>query len=250
MPVPLRRQLLYFLGWAWSTGLAAQQPPPKKVTFTGDLGFVNTAGNTAVTTLSIGDKLVVRPGKVTVTQLFALVYGKNDGEENANSVLFRGRLDYPLTARLSAYGFGGYERNKFAGIARRFDEGVGLAVAVWEQPRNSLSLEAGAGLVQDSRYLDGTSGPTGKNTYASGRGALAFKHRFTETAYFQQILEYLPNLEDPDDSRLNSETALVAPISSHFGLKIGYLVKYNIRQPSAGLEKTDRFLTTSVQVTY
>jgi putative salt-induced outer membrane protein len=229
---------------------AAQADAPKPVSFTGDLGFVSTAGNTSVTTLSVGDKLVGRTGKVVLTQLFSLIYGRNEGEENANSILFRGRLDYPLSGKLSLYGFGGYERNKFAGIARRFDEGAGLAYKAWRHPKNELSIEAGLGQVQESRYLTGSSGATGKNNFTSGRAAAAYKHLFTKTAYLSQTLEYLPNLENSDDYRINSESALVAPLSSHFGLKMAYLIKYNALPPSAGLEKTDRLFTTGVQVTY
>ena len=235
---------------SYTGAAAAQADAPKPVTFTGDLGFVSTAGNTSVTTLSVGDKLVGRTGKVVLTQLFSLIYGRNEGEENANSILFRGRMDYPLSGKLSLYGFGGYERNKFAGIARRFDEGVGLAYKAWRHPMNELTIEAGLGQVQESRYLAGTFGATSKNNFTSARAAAGYKHLFTKTAYFSQTLEYLPNLENSDDYRINSESALVAPVSSHFGLKMAYLIKYNALPPSAGLEKTDRLFTTGVQVTY
>ena len=228
----------------------AQDPPPRKLTFTGDLGFVNTAGNTSVTTLSLGDKLVWRPGKASFTQVFALIYGRSEGEENAGSLVFRGRLDYPLGDRISAYGFAGYERNKFAGIARRFDEGVGLALKVWRHPKNQLDVEAGLGLVQDSRYLTGTSGATDKRSFVAGRAATVFKHLFTAAAYLQQSLEFLPNFEESDDYRINSESALVAPISAHFGLKAAYLVKFINAPLSPDLKKTDRMFTTGVQVTY
>ena len=251
MPQPhrtLAAASILFLFYAGAA--AAQADAPKPVTFTGDLGFVSTAGNTSVTTLSVGDKLVARTGKVVLTQLFSLIYGRNEGVENANSILFRGRMDYPLSGKLSLYGFGGYERNKFAGIARRFDEGIGLAYKAWTHPKNELTIEAGVGQVQESRYLAGTFGATGKNNFTSARAAAAYKHLFTKTAYFSQTLEFLPNLENTDDYRLNSESALVAPVSSHFGLKMAYLIKYNALPPSAGLEKTDRLFTTGIQVTY
>ena len=232
------------------SSLLAQTDAPKPVTFSGDIGFVNTAGNTSVTTLSVGDKLVARTGSLVLTQLFALVYGRSAGEENANSIGFRGRAELPLTGRLSAYGFAGYERNKFAGIARRFDEGIGLALAVLKTPGDELTLEGGAGLVQESRYLSGTEGATLKDSFASGRAALGFLHRFTKTAYFQQGVEYLVNLEDTDASRINSESALVAPLSAHLSIRAAYLVKYNSRPLQASLKKTDRFLTTGLQITY
>jgi putative salt-induced outer membrane protein len=230
--------------------LSAQDKKEKAVNFTGDIGFVNTAGNSSVTSLNVGDKLTAKSGKALFTQLLAVVYGKNEGVESANSIGLRGRVDYPLTGKLSAYGFVGFERNKFAGIAHRFDEGVGLAYAAWRDAENSLDLEAGLGLAEQSLYLASTSGPTSSDNFMSGRGALNFKHLFSKVTYFQQSLEYLPSFKHSSEYRINSESALVAPISSHLGLKVGYLVKYNNAPPSAGLEKTDRLFTTGLQVSY
>src|ERR1041384_1611101 len=122
------------LSMAGAVTLSAQAKPEKPVSFTGDVGIVNTARNTSLTTLSVGDKLTIRSGKVLLTQTFALVYGKSEGVENANNQLLRGRADYQLASRLSGYGFIGYERNRFAGISHRTDEGVGLALAAARAP--------------------------------------------------------------------------------------------------------------------
>ena len=232
------------------TSEVAAQEAKKAVNFTGDVGFVNTAGNTHLTTLSLGDKLTVQAGKLLLTQTFALVYGKSEGEQTANNQLVRLRGDYPLTARLSTYGFVGYERNRFAGIDHRTDEGVGLAMALVKSEKDQLDLEAGIGLVQEHLLPDPDVDLTVSNNYAAGRAAARFKHLFTKTTYFQQTLEYLPNLEDGDQYRINSESALVAPISSHLGLKASYLIKYNHAPPSPDLAKTDRMLTTGLQVTW
>ena len=229
---------------------ARAQDRKKPVSFVGDIGFVNTAGNTHLTTLNLGDKLTVRAGKAQLTQSFALVYGKSEGIQNANSQLARIRADYPLGARLAAYGFMGYERNRFAGIDHRTDEGVGLAAALLRTSMNELDLEAGVGLVQERLQPDPAIDVTVGDNFVSGRAAARFKHLFTKTTYFQQTLEFLPNLETTSDYRINSESALVAPISSHIGLKAGYLVKYNHTPPSPTLARTDRMLTTGVQVSY
>jgi putative salt-induced outer membrane protein len=229
---------------------SAQAPKEKPVKFTGDIGFVNTAGNTSVTTLTVGDKLTARTGRVLFTQVLALVYGKNEGVENANSQQVRGRGDYSLTARLSGYGFVGYERDKFAGISHRTDEGVGLAFAAWRDSSNELDVEGGAGLVQETRFLTPPAGPTSADNFVSGRAALRYKHAFTRNTYFQQSLEYLPNLETTSDYRINSESALVAPISAHIGLKMAYQVKYNHLPLQTIVKRTDRLFTTGLQITF
>ena len=82
------------LSMAGAVAVNAQAKPEKPVSFTGDIGAVNTAGNTSLTTLSVGDRLTVRSGKLLLTQTLALVYGKNEGVENANNQQLRGRADH------------------------------------------------------------------------------------------------------------------------------------------------------------
>jgi putative salt-induced outer membrane protein len=236
--------------WVAAGATAQAQDKKKSVGFTGDIGFVNTAGNTHLTTINVGDKLTVQAGKVALTQTFALVYGKSEGVQNANSQVLRARADYPLGTRLSMYGFAGYERNRFAGIDHRIEEGVGLAAALLRSPMNELDLEAGVGLVQQRLLPDPAIDATVSDNFFSGRAAAKYKHLFSKTTYFQQTLEFLPNLEHSSDYRINSESALVAPISTHFGLKASYIIKYNHAPPSATLAKTDRMLTTGLQVSY
>jgi putative salt-induced outer membrane protein len=244
------RRLSTVLLCAGVVSAAQAQDQKKPVNFTGDVGFVNTAGNTHLTTLSIGDKLTAQTGRVLLTQTFALVYGKSDSLQTANSQLVRGRADYSFSKRLSSYGFVGYERNRFAGIDHRTDEGIGLALKALANEHNELDFEAGVGLVQEHLLPDPAVDVTVSGHFVAGRAAARYKYLFSKATYFQQTLEYLPDLEAGTKYRLNSETALVAPISRHFGLKASYSIKYNHAPPSPELAKSDRLLTTGLQVTF
>ena len=86
------------------------------------MGFVNTAGNTEITTLNVEQKLDYQPvgSPWQASQFFNIVYGKESGTENANLLKTGARIDYSLTKRLSIFAGGSFERNKFAGISRRF----------------------------------------------------------------------------------------------------------------------------------
>ncbi len=76
--------------------------------------------------------------------------------------------------------------------------------------------------------------------------------------FLTQALELIPNFSDSKDFRLNSESALVAPISTKIGLKLGYTVRYDnlpglLPAPAptgARFKKTDRFLTAGITVSY
>ena len=69
------------------------------------------------------------------------------------------------------------------------------------------------------------------------------------TAFFTQTLEALFNLQDSEDLRVNSETAITAPLSRQIALKASYVVRFD-NQPEPGFEDTDRILTTGVQIVF
>lgn len=234
------------LGMAVMPARAQERP----VKFTGDIGLVNVKGNTDLTTVNVGDKLEVRAGKLLFTQTFALVYGKSEGEVTANSQLARVRGDYSVGDGLGVFLQAGYERNRFAGIARRLSQDAGIAVTIWRSEHNELDGEAGLGLIQERRLPDPELDATVNEEFLSGRAAVRYKHLFTAAAYVQQSLEFLPNLEETSDFRINSETSLVAPLSSHFALKVGYLIRFNNAPPAPELKKTDRMLTTGLQASW
>lgn len=220
--------------------VSAQDPPPKPRELTADLGFVNTAGNTDVTTLNIGEKLILRAGKWEHKQQAGSVYGAQDGKQTSNLLFGSWRSDYALNDRLAVFGYGGYDRNSFAGISRRFEEALGLAAKLLTRQADILTLEAGFGMTQQRSTL------ALSNNFASLRTGTTYRHNFTEAAYFTQVVEYLPSLEVGEDYRINAESALVAPLSTHVAMKLGYQLRYdNLPEPLR--KKGDRILLTSLQ---
>lgn len=223
---------------------SAQDTSARRYRFTADLGFVSATGNTEVTTLNVGERLAYTPGRLELAQTLSVIYGETDGVRTAS--LWRGgvRGDYPLSARIGAYTLVGFERDRFAGLDRRFEEGVGLTLRVIEARRDSLDLESGISLVQQ-RSLAGIS-----DEFTAGRAAARYAHYFTAVAYFEERLEFLPNLERSEDYRINSETALVAPFSRALALRLGYIVRFDNEPAEPGLRKADRLFTTGIQVAF
>jgi len=228
------------------TSLPAQDTTRvKRLEITGDLGFVNTAGNASVTTFNVGDKLIFRSrdSQHIVTQLFALVYGRSDGETVANNWRASGRYEHSLGARVYAFGLLGMDRDRLAGMDRRFEEGLGLTWKAIAGPRTELGLEGGLSLIQERP----TSGID--DDFLGGRASAVFRHKLRETASFTQGLEFLPNLERGSDYRINSETALLAALSRRLSFKVAYSIRFD-NTPEPGFVTTDRLLTTGLQVTY
>jgi putative salt-induced outer membrane protein YdiY len=222
---------------------AQQADTTGPIKFTGTVGLVNTAGNSNVTTVNVGDRIDYKAGAWGLTQLFSVVYGRNEGVTNTSIWAASLRGDRKIGARLAIYALAGWDRNTFAGIDRRWEEGTGLLSHLLSRKKNTLDGEAGISFVQQLS-TDGVH-----DDFPSARLASTYKHLFTETAYFLQSVELLPDLETSKNLRFNTETGLVAPISSHIGLKISYVIRYD-NLPEPGFEKTDRLLTSGIQITY
>jgi putative salt-induced outer membrane protein len=211
--------------------------------FTGDLGFVSATGNTNLATLTVGDRIVRTDGYWMFTQLGTYVSSETNGKQSANQLRVAVRADYALVPRLSVFGGASYERNTFAGFDSRTDEMAGVSWKAIVAPADSMHVDAGGVLTQES-HVDGTT-----QRYPSARAAMSYKHQFSKLAYFRQFAEYIPNLQTSGSYRFNTESTLVAPISAHVGIKVSYAIRFDSR-PQPGFGTTDRLLTTGIQVSY
>lgn len=216
---------------------------PDSVRLTLDLGYVNTAGNTDVTTLNFGEHLSYSTGRWALTHALTIVEGRAQGEETAAQYKTAGRVDRAFSPRFGAYGLGSYERNVFAGIAQRYEEGTGLSAKAVAQPRDRLTVEAGISFIQQRSVA------RVRETFGAGRGAARYRHGFGDATYFEQSVELLANLQNAPDRRVNTETVLVAPISKRIALKASYLVRFD-NEPEPGFKKSDRVFTTGIQITF
>jgi putative salt-induced outer membrane protein len=223
--------------------VAASQTPVDSFRLAFDLGYVNTAGNTAVTTLNFGEHLSYLTGRWTLAHGLIALEGRSQGVETAAPYKTDLRVDRSLAARLGAYALGGYDRNTFAGISRRCQEGAGLTAKILAKSRDALDAEAGIAFIQqrNTARVD--------DSFAAGRSALSYTHRFTEMAVLQQVLELLSNLKTSSDQLLSSETSLSAPMSKRIALKSAYLVRYD-NLPEPGFKKSDRVFTTGIQIVF
>jgi putative salt-induced outer membrane protein len=240
------RRLLTAVASLLVMGAAAapgQDVPARSVSFAADLGFVKTGGNTNLTTVSVGEKVEFRTGSSLVfQQSFGWVFGKTDGVESANQMQAGLRGIYDIREHLTAYAGTNYYRDRFAGIAKRFDESVGFGYQLAKTERHEVSVESGISFFQETL----TAGSS--NRFTAGRAAGRYKFHFAEKAHFEQYLEYLSNFDHGDDYRMISESLLVAPINSLLALKAGYLVRYR-GEPPSGFDKTDTTFRTSIQLT-
>ena len=222
---------------------AAKSDTAKPLKVTAGIAYLDASGNTDVTSLTVNERLEWNRRRFVWTQFANAINGSTDGEESANLLAVGLRGDWKPHGRLSVYSLVNYDRNRFANIGRRFEEGAGLGYTMIERPRHKLATELGAQFVQQ-RNLDKVS-----DSFLAGRAAELYRYTFRENTYFEERVEFLPNLETNEDYRVNGEASLVAPLSKHLSLKLGYVVRFD-NLPEPGVEKTDRFLTSGLQIAF
>jgi len=227
-----------------NTSQVAVAPASAPVTsFTTDIGYVDVSGNTRVSTVNVAERVVHSRGLWRFEQTFGIVYGEADGAENANLMRASLGAQYAMHPRVALATGVLFDRNRFAGIARRTEEYLGLVFRVLEAPRDTLRVETGASLTQQLG-VDGLA-----NTFPAARAAAWYKRNDAASAFFLQTLEVIPNLQVTEDYRINSETALVAPLARRIALKLGYVVRFD-NLPEVGFLSTDRIFTSGLQVSF
>lgn len=232
--------VLVVLAGALAPSLRAQDTDSVKVTT--DLGYVNSGGNTDMTSLNAGEELVARFGAWGIKQTFGAIYGRTN--DTVSTSLWRSSLrgERGIGGRVGVYLVGAFDRNTFAGISRRFEEGAGLVVRPVETPTDRLELEGGGGFTQQRS----TTGET--RSFPSARGAATYKRSLGASSTAQLTTEVLPNLEETSDTRVNSRAELVAPLSQRLALKLSYVWRFD-NQPEPTFEKSDRIFTAGLQIT-
>ncbi len=206
-----------------------------------DFGLINTAGNTSTLSINGSEAASYQLEKWSVREDFAIIYGRSEGTKTAEQYTAALRFDRSLTPRVKAYAVGGYYRNIFSGIDYQYQEGIGLVYEVIAEERHQLSTEAGISYVQETPVA------APRNDFAAIRLAGDYKYLLNKTAFISEGLEVLSDIRVGTDLRINSETSVVAPISSEVAIRLGYTVRFdNLPQP--GFKKTDRYLTTGLQI--
>lgn len=234
-----------------STVRAQDKPKPKPVEFSGTAGFAQTNGNANALSTNFGDKVKYSAKGWILAQDLSFFYGEADDKVNANFWNGGLRAERTLMSRIGVFAMTRFDRNVLQGVARRFEEGLGIDAKLVVAPRDKLSAQLGASAFQFTATPGSTA--TGKANYPALRVGLDYKHNFSDLAYVQQTGEYLPNLSDGNAYLMNTETSLVAPLSKRLGLKLGYVIRYNSTPPvknGTQLKSTDTFFSSGITFSY
>jgi putative salt-induced outer membrane protein len=230
--------------------LVPPAPPPPHLPsdhdstgFHADLGLVNTSGNTQVTTLDFADALTFHTSpRNKIGQSFGVVYGTVMHKVQTSLWVAGLRDGYTFTPTIAVFALVNFDRNTFAGIDRRFEEGAGTTVMAVAAKRDRLEIDLGGS------YLEEVSTEGVADNFPAARGALDYRHAFGKNEYFEQTVAGIPDVSKASNYQVNSQSSLVAPLSRFLGIKIGYTIRYS-NLPPPGFKTTDRLLTSDIQLT-
>jgi len=246
----LKRLLVLSLMVSLFTPMSARAedapPPPaptKPWTNETEFSFVSANGNSKSTTTSGKEKFTYTFKKA----LFEL-FGGGLGTKSAGSVTaeqYHGgeKISYKLSERNYAFEQVKWEKDRFAGIHERFDTTAGFGRELIVTDTDKLMAEIGGGWTSEDRL----GVPNEK--FGTGRFYTKYIRTVTATINFSQDGEYIQNLDNRDDGRAKTETAITAGISKHLSIKASYVWKW-VGVPPLGFANSDTLTTISLLAVY
>ena len=158
-------------------------------------------------------------------------YGKNDSVKNNETLHGVSQYNHLFGERF--YGFFNLEglHDGIADLQYRFTLSPGAGYYFIKGTNTTLAGEAGPGLI--FQQLGGVD-----TTYASLRLAERFEHKFHDNARVWQKVEFLPQVNKPDNFLVNAEIGAEASLTKTLSLRVTLQDNF-INQPAPGRKDND-----------
>lgn len=204
----------------------------------GQAGFGLTSGNTQETSAVLGLSLE-RQNLRTRHKFSGLVdYLRTNGVTARQRYAVDYALNYTLTPDIYLVGTMGWERDRFAGYARRFTESIGLGYRAIATHNMTLDLEGGPAFRQ-ARYVEGAELPEagGGNELneIGARGSLAYKWTIRDGTEFTQNASVV---NGDNNTTVISTTAFTTKLIGKLSTRLSFNVQ-NESNPLEGRKATD-----------
>jgi len=202
----------------------------------GEAGFGLTSGNTDQLSALIGLKLNKEGLKARHKFAASLDYQKTDGILSRERSVATYEFNYLLGQGLYLSSSLGWERDEFAGFARRFTESLGLGYRLVEKPGMTLDVDGGPALRQ-TRFTDGT-GDDEFGARASLTWRWTIRDGFTAS-------EDASIVSSDGNTTLISTSALTAKLTSFISARMSFNIQSET-DPLPGRQATDTVTRASL----
>jgi putative salt-induced outer membrane protein len=228
-------------------------PPPQDVWIgKGQLGFLNSHGNSDAESIN-GNVDLLRYDGPWKNEIYAGgLYGKNSGIVSAERWEARSQSNYNFSADLFVFGGLRYEHDLFDGFQYQASVTSGLGYKLLNGDDTKLTLQVGAGYrrLRPETIDKDDSGQVISRTPLDATGeAIAtvgvdFSHAFSKSTTFTN--KFLSEAGS-DNILLHDELALTVKMSDKLALSVGYTIIDNTKPPPP-LKKLDT--TASVNLVF
>ncbi len=205
-----------------------------------EAGLASANGNTKTQTYNFKQLNNYVWDKNTMTFKSRFLNAFANGNETARYFNAGLRYERELTESISTFIGETFERDKFAGIDKRYITDAGGKYSFIKEETNKWFAELGYRYMAERRY-DGTK------AYSSYlRAFTEWEKKWNESFSTKYWFELLPNLSNSTDYQYNTEASVSAMLTNIFSLKSGFLLRYD-HLPAPGIRhKTDTLLTTAL----
>jgi putative salt-induced outer membrane protein len=227
------------------------------------LGGFLSAGNSRTIAFTSAADYFLRRSSSQFTALAAANYGGSAAEAGdpyrttVNNYQGRVRYDHFFVTGLAGFASVSARRDTFQGLDLRLNFDPGLAYYFIDEQGHRLWAEAGYDLQYDLRnqdYIDDRAleaplAPLIEDSEVRHnlRAFFGYDNQLTDSVKFSTGLEYLQNVQEAKNARVNFDAALTAQLNDDFSVATTFSMKFD-NNPLPGVEKTD--LITALNLVY
>jgi putative salt-induced outer membrane protein len=228
-------------------------------------GFLSQGNSRTLAFTSSADYLLRRSAS-QFSAIAAVNFGRSaagaDAPYETTVENYQARLRYDYFFATSVAGFFSVSgrRDRFQGLDLRLNFDPGLAYYFIDEKSHRLWAELGYDLQHDLRNQDfiddaqvaatppGSLDLPKSETRHNVRAFVGYDNQLSDAVKFGTGLEYLQNVTDAKNARINFDAALTAQLNQDFSIATTFALKYD-NNPLPGVEKTDTILALNLVYT-
>jgi putative salt-induced outer membrane protein len=158
-------------------------------------------------------------------------YGETDSTENNETLHGFGQYNHLFNERWYGYARAAALHDGIADVKYRLTFSPGVGYYFLKKARTTLAGELGPGLLDEK--LDDEY-----HLYPTLRLAENFEHKFNDHARFWQKVEFLPEMDKPDNFLVNAEIGVETALTQKLSLQV-YVQDNFANKPAPGREDND-----------
>jgi putative salt-induced outer membrane protein YdiY len=216
----------------------ASVPPPPKWERSASFGFTLTSGNSHNVLFTADAQAQKKWPEDELSFGANAGYGKSEGVKNNDYLKGYGQYNRLFTERFYGYARLDAMHDDIADVDYRVTLGPGAGYYFIKRQQTRLSTEAGPAFVYERQ-----GGET--HGYMTLRLGERFEHKVKDGARIWQSLEILPQVDDFDNTLVNAELGLEAPITKALSLRVVFQDTYD-HEPAPGRLKNDLKLVSAL----